>query len=161
MKAHIKVLTSRSNGWGNERRKEALRQNIVGWVNYFKLADMKKLLKQVDEWYRRRLRMVIWKQWKRIKTKLTNLIKLGVKESKAWAWANSRKGYWHLANSSLYLLRPSPQRDYVKQDSHFSPTSTKRLESKLKEPPYTERYVRWCERTGREIIPTFLLDFQY
>lgn len=101
MKAHIKELTSRSNGWGNERRKESLRQYIIGWVNYFKLADMEKLLKRVDEWYRRRLRMVIWKQWKRIKTRLRNLIKLGVKKSKAWEWANSRKGYWHLANSFI------------------------------------------------------------
>jgi group II intron reverse transcriptase/maturase len=101
MKARIKELTSRSNGWGNERRKEALRQFIVGWVNYFRLADMQKLLTKVDEWYRRRLRMVIWKQWKRTKTKLMNLIKLGVKKSKSWEWANSRKGYWHLANSFI------------------------------------------------------------
>jgi hypothetical protein len=138
MKARIKVLTSRSNGWGNERRKEALRQYIVGWVNYFKLADMEKLLKQVDECYRRRLRMVIWKQWKRIKTKLTNLIKLGNGRTQGRA-----TGTWLIA---LYLLRPSPQRNYVKQDSHFSPTNTKRFESKLKEPPYSERYVGWCER---------------
>jgi group II intron reverse transcriptase/maturase len=110
MKARIKVLTSRSNGWGNERRKEALRQYIVGWVNYFKLADMKNLLKQVDGWYRRRLRMVIWKQWKRIKTKLTNLIKLGVKKSKAWEWANSRKGYWPLANSFILATSITTER---------------------------------------------------
>jgi hypothetical protein len=110
MKARIKVLTSRSNGWGNERRKEALRQYIVGWVNYFKLAEMGKLLKQVDGWYRRRLRMVIWKQWKRIKTKLTNLIKLGVKKSKAWEWANSRKGYWHLANSFILATSITTER---------------------------------------------------
>ena len=101
MKAKIKELTSRSNGWGNARRKEALRQYIVGWVNYFKMADMKGLLQRVDEWYRRRLRMVIWKQWKRIKTKLTNLMKLGVKKSKAWEWANTRKGYWHIADSFI------------------------------------------------------------
>ena len=43
MKEQIKELTSRSNGWGDERRKEALKQYITGWVNYFKLADMKKL----------------------------------------------------------------------------------------------------------------------
>src|SRR5690606_34952351 len=72
----IKELTSRRNGWGNEKRKEKLRQYITGWVNYFKLAEMKQLLLKVDEWYRRRLRMVIWKQWKRIRTRLTNLIKL-------------------------------------------------------------------------------------
>ncbi len=94
MKARIKELTSRSNGWGNARRKEALRQYITGWVNYFKLADMKSLLLKVDEWYRRRLRMVIWKQWKRIKTRLRNLIKLGIENYKAWEFANTRKSYW-------------------------------------------------------------------
>lgn len=67
MKERIRLLTSRSNGWGNERRKEALRQYITGWVNYFKLADMKSLLPRIDEWYRRRIRMKIWKQWKRVK----------------------------------------------------------------------------------------------
>jgi hypothetical protein len=101
MKAKIKELTSRSNGWGNERRKEALRQFITGWVQYFKLADMDKLLIKTDEWYRRRLRMVIWKQWKRIRTKLKNLIRLGINKSKAWEWANTRKGYWHIANSFI------------------------------------------------------------
>jgi len=101
MKANLKKLTSRSNGWGNEKRKEALRQYITGWVNYFKLADMNKLLVRIDEWYRRRLRMVIWKQWKRIRTRLANLSKLGVKKPKAWEWANTRKGYWHIANSFI------------------------------------------------------------
>ena len=102
MKARIKELTSRSNGWGNDRRKEALSRYIKGWVQYFRLADMKALLIRVDEWYRRRLRMVIWKQWKRIKTKIANLIKLGVKKQKAYEWANTRKGYWHVAGS--YIL---------------------------------------------------------
>ena len=101
MKARLKELTSRSNGWGNDRRKEALRQYIIGWVHYFKLADMQYLLLGIDEWYRRRIRMVIWKQWKQIKTKLSNLVKLGVKKSKAWEWANTRKGYWHTAKSFI------------------------------------------------------------
>ncbi len=110
MKAKIKELTSRSNGWGNVRRKEALRQYITGWVNYFKLADMSKLLERVDQWYRRRLRMVIWKQWKRIKTKLANLIKLGVKKTKAWEWANTRKGYWRTANSFILTTTLTTER---------------------------------------------------
>jgi group II intron reverse transcriptase/maturase len=101
MKTRIKQLTSRSNGWGNERRKEALSQYIKGWVQYFKLADMRILLVKTDEWYRRRLRMVIWKQWKRIKTKMANLIKLGINKYKAYVWANTRKGYWHIANSFI------------------------------------------------------------
>ncbi len=101
MKTRIKQMTSRSNGWGNERRKEALGQYIKGWVQYFKLADMRKFLVKTDEWYRRRLRMVIWKQWKRIKTRMANLIKLGINKFKAYEWANTRKGYWHVANSFI------------------------------------------------------------
>jgi group II intron reverse transcriptase/maturase len=101
MKERIKTLTSRSNGWGYARRKEALRQYITGWVNYFKLADMRMLLVRVDEWYRRRLRMVIWKQWKRIRTRYRHLIKLGINKYKAREWANTRKGYWHTANSFI------------------------------------------------------------
>jgi RNA-directed DNA polymerase len=113
MKAKLKELTSRSNGWGNDRRKESLRQYIIGWVNYFKLADMQSLLLRVDEWYRRRIRMVIWKQWKRIRTKLTNLIKLGVKKSKAWEWANTRKGHWPIANS--FILATTITLDRLRQ----------------------------------------------
>ena len=101
MKARIRELTSRSNGLGNVRRKEELHQYITGWTNYFKLADMKKLLEKIDEWYRRRLRMVIWKQWKRIVTKGRNLIKLGVEKSLAWKWANTRKSYWRVSNSVI------------------------------------------------------------
>ncbi len=101
MKLKVKELTSRSNGWGTDRRKESLRQYIIGWVNYFRLADMQKLLLRIDEWFRRRIRMVIWKQWKRIRTKLANLIKLGVFKSKAWEWANTRKAFWHTANSFI------------------------------------------------------------
>jgi group II intron reverse transcriptase/maturase len=101
MKERIKTLTSRSNGWGDARRKETLKQYITGWVNYFKLADMKKLLPKVDEWYRRRIRMVIWKQWKKNRTRFRNLIKLGIAKYKAWEFANTRKGYWHIANSPI------------------------------------------------------------
>ena len=101
MKERIRMLTSRSNGWGYSRRKEALRQYITGWVNYFKLADMTKLLSNVDEWYRRRLRMVIWKQWKRVRTRGRNLTKLGINKYLAWEWANTRKSYWHTAKCAI------------------------------------------------------------
>jgi hypothetical protein len=57
--------------------------------------------------------MVIWKQWKRIKTKLVNLVKLGVKKSKAWEWANTRKGYWHIAKS--YVLTITITTDRLRQ----------------------------------------------
>lgn len=97
----IRFLTSRSNGWGNEVRKERLSYFIKGWVNYFKYADIKSLLLSVDEWYRRRIRMVIWKQWKRIKTRIRNLTRLGIPRSKAYEWANTRKSYWRIAGSFI------------------------------------------------------------
>lgn len=101
MREKVKLLTCRSNGWGNERRKLALRQYITGWVNYFKLANMKSLLIETDRWYRRRLRMVIWKQWKRIKTRFQNLMKLGVSKFQAMMFSNTRKGSWRSAKSPI------------------------------------------------------------
>lgn len=101
MRERIRTLTCRSNGWGNERRKQELRQFIRGWVNYFRMADMKGLLPKIDQWYRRRLRMIIWKQWKRIKTRFRNLLKLGIPKYKVREFANTRKGYWHIANSPI------------------------------------------------------------
>ncbi|GHA25588.1 group II intron reverse transcriptase/maturase [Salinimicrobium marinum] len=110
MKQRLKELTSRSNGWGNARRKEALNQYVRGWMNYFKMADMKGLLRNLDYWYRRRLRMCIWKQWKRIRTKCKMLIKLGLNKSKAWQYANTRKSYWHTANSFILTKTITTQR---------------------------------------------------
>lgn len=101
MKNHLRWLTSRSNGWGYERRKQALTQYIQGWMQYFKLAMMKKKIMGLDEWYRRRLRMCIWKQWKKVRTRATNLKKLGLSKWKAWQYANTRKGYWKVAGSPI------------------------------------------------------------
>ena len=101
MKEKVKQLTSRSNGWGNEKRKVALRQYIIGWVNYFKLADMKQLLIEIDSWYRRRLRLVIWKQWKRVKTRFRNLMKLGISRLQSRLFSNTRKSYWRTSKSPI------------------------------------------------------------
>ena len=101
LKDSLRSLTARSNGWGYDKRKESLKQFITGWVNYFKLADMKRALMDLDSWLRRRLRMVIWKQWKRVRTRLRNLIKPGISEHKAYQFANTRKGYWRTAKSPI------------------------------------------------------------
>jgi group II intron reverse transcriptase/maturase len=101
MKAKVKELTARSYGVGNIERPKKMRRYIIGWINYFKIADMKSLLKEIDQWMRRRIRMVIWKQWKKIKTKHKNLKKLGIDKGKAWEYANTRKGYWRIANSPI------------------------------------------------------------
>lgn len=99
LKDKLRVVTARSNGMSIEVRKTKLNQIIRGWVQYFKLADMKTVMQSIDEWLRRRIRMITWKRWKKVKTKFENLQKLGVAKEKAWEWANTRKSYWHTANS--------------------------------------------------------------
>lgn len=101
MKLKIKSLTQRSNGMGDQHRKEKLNEFIRGWTNYFKLANMKSVLQKMDEWFRRRIRMVIWKRWKLIRSRHDNLVSLGINNFKAWEFANTRKGYWHTANSPI------------------------------------------------------------
>ena len=62
---------------------------------------MKELVIKLDEWLRRRIRMCIWKQWKKIKTRHDNLVRMGIENSKAWEFANTRKGYWRIAGSPI------------------------------------------------------------
>jgi group II intron reverse transcriptase/maturase len=97
MKVKLKELTSRSNGWGNEYRALKLKQFIRGWVNYFAMADMKQLLKSTDEWLRRKIRAIYWRQWKKIKTKYRMIKKFGMPEWKVHELANCRKGIWRSA----------------------------------------------------------------
>lgn len=112
-KERIKVITSRSNGWSMEARIERLNQVIRGWVNYFAIADMRKHCKTLDEWIRRRLRMCYWKQWKKIGTKHNNLVRLGLNKWKAWEFANTRKGCWHISNSPI--LSVTLNNDYFRR----------------------------------------------
>ena len=80
---------------------------------------MKSLLIEIDAWYRRRLRMVIWKQWKRIRTRFQNLMKLGISKFQAMMFSNTRKGYWHTPKAQSC----QPQSEtilYKKQVIYFS-----------------------------------------
>ena len=97
MKDKIRELTDRNNGMSNAKREEKYQQFVRGWVNYFRLADMKKLLRETDEWARRRIRAVYWKQWKKVKTKYRMLKALGLEHWKAKELACSRKGHWRMA----------------------------------------------------------------
>jgi group II intron reverse transcriptase/maturase len=99
--AKLKELTGRSNGMSMTVRLLKLKQAMQGWVNYFRVADMKTLAKRIDEWVRRRMRMVIWKTWKRVRTRFESLQKLGLDKSRAWQYANTRKGYWRISGSPI------------------------------------------------------------
>lgn len=98
-KAKVKEITKRNRGKKFDRIALELKRYTDGWIQYYGIADMKKLMVSLNQWIRRRLRMYVWKQWKKVKTKFKNLQKLGVPKEKAWAWANTRKGYWHISNS--------------------------------------------------------------
>ena len=78
-----------------------LNDSIKGWINYFGIANARRKLVELDAWIRRRLRACIWKQWKRVKTRIRNLMKLGVSKYKAYEYANTRKGYWRISNSPI------------------------------------------------------------
>lgn len=112
-KQKLKEITGRNNAMSMEQRREKLRQCIIGWVNYFGMADMKASAKSLDEWLRRRIRMCFWKQWKKIRTKQENLVKLGLEPRKAREYANTRKSYWHTANSPI--LTRTLTNDYLKK----------------------------------------------
>lgn len=101
IKSKLKKLTSRSNAMSMEQRIIKLNQLTIGWTSYFRIADMKSHCQELDEWVRRRLRMCHWKDWKKIGTKFTNLIKLGIERGKAWEFANTRKGYWRISKSPI------------------------------------------------------------
>jgi len=100
-KAKLKAVTGRSNAMSVNERITKLKQIITGWVNYFGIADMGKLAKELDEWLRRRIRMCYWKRWKRIRTRHDNLVRLGIDNHRAWEYANTRKGYWRISNSPI------------------------------------------------------------
>lgn len=101
MKARIKELTNRSNGWSYAYRKLRLRQYITGWVNYFRYAKMDSFLTAIDGWYRRRLRSLIWKLWKTPKTRIKNLLGLGAGQDTATSHGNASKGYWQMSHTKV------------------------------------------------------------
>ena len=113
LKQKLKEITGRSNAKSMGQRMLELKQAITGLVNYFSIAEMGRLAKSLDEWLRRRIRMCLWKQWKRVKTRLGNLIRLGTGKSKAWEYANTRKGYWRISNSPI--LAKTLTNEYLKK----------------------------------------------
>lgn len=101
LKLKLKKLTSRRWSISLDERLEKIKKAIVGWTNYYKIGYWKDVARLVDAHVRFRLRMCIWKQWKKVKTKKKALISLGVPKREAWMLANSRKAYARCASSFL------------------------------------------------------------
>ena len=101
MKDKIRDITSRKRPYSMEVRIQKLNQYLMGWCGYFALADTPSVFKSLESWIRRRLRMCVWKSWKKPSTKVRKLTGLGVPKGKAHEWGNSRKGYWRISKSPI------------------------------------------------------------
>jgi RNA-directed DNA polymerase len=106
-KSRLRRLTARSWSISMEERIRLINRFTVGWTAYFALAAASSDLERLDEWLRRRLRQVRWKEWKRYQTRRRNLRALGIPERSARQWAGSRKGCWRIAGSYI-LTRALP-----------------------------------------------------
>jgi len=118
-KYKLKELSKRSWGISMEMRIERINQVVRGWVNYFKIGDMKGILKAISEHLRYRLRMCIWKQWKRGKTRVKALRKLGMTPYNAHRNGHSSKSYARIASS--WVMTTTVTNARLKQKGLVSP----------------------------------------
>jgi hypothetical protein len=100
-KDKLRKLTSRSQGRKLDTVFENIKVFMRGWLNYYSVAEMKSTMEAWNGWLRRRIRMYICKQWKRPRTRIKNLMKLGMEDWKAYRNGNTRKGYWAIAGSGI------------------------------------------------------------
>lgn len=101
LKEKLKQLTRRNWSVSMDYRLTKIRQLIVGWVNYYRIGHFGTICCELDKHIRFRIRMCIWKQWKKIKRRYKALVQLGIPKNKARACANSRKGYARMARSQI------------------------------------------------------------
>lgn len=124
-KDKIRELTSRRWSVAMEYRIGRLNRFVLGWMGYFRLADTPRVFADLDEWFRRRMRQIRWKEWKRPKGRRRMLRSLAIPDRTAREWAISSKGYWRIGGSvvlqralpnaywedlGLRMLKPSWQR---------------------------------------------------
>jgi RNA-directed DNA polymerase len=101
IKKKMKEQTQRRDPGSAKEKIKKMEAVIKGWVNYFCIAKAKSKMQELDEMIRTRLRMGIWKQWKRPATRIRNLQRLGIDKQKAYEWGNSRKAYCRVAHSPI------------------------------------------------------------
>jgi RNA-directed DNA polymerase len=119
-KQQVRRLTNRN--WGVSMRYQLFKisQYLRGWINYFGIASGYQRCVELDHWIRRRVRMAYWRQWRRPRTKVRNLMKLGIHVKAAVACGITSKGPWrssktpgiqqalsnaYLKSQGLYALR--------------------------------------------------------
>jgi len=101
VKARIRELTARNPTRNMRHRIEDLNSYLRGWLGYFRLADTPTVFDDLDEWVRHRLQACLWKQWKRVRTRIRELRSLGLPDRAVFPLANARKGYWRVSGGPL------------------------------------------------------------
>jgi RNA-directed DNA polymerase len=109
IKASLRKLCKYGRGWSMSLTIREANPKLRGWVNYFYLAGNTTILQELDSWLRRKLRAILWRQWKRNYTRAKNLIKLGFSGDAAWRFVKVHRGPWAAAGTfNLHrLLRNS------------------------------------------------------
>jgi len=94
----IRQITRRNRGRSLDSIISEINVAMTGFINYFKLADMMEFLIKLESWIRRKLRVIVWKHWKKTRTKFRKLLSMGLSTEQAgMAW--SRKKYWRLSKT--------------------------------------------------------------
>jgi hypothetical protein len=115
-----KSITKKSHPFSFDERVARLKEYCMGWIGYFRYANIKTRLISLDRLLGSRLRYCIWKSWKRIRTRIRNLIKLGLPEWQAISWGLTRRGGWHVVQSPILQTTLTNER---LQKRGFFPTS--------------------------------------
>jgi hypothetical protein len=100
-KERIQEITSRSRGVSAFCMLRELKRYAVGWMNYFGLSQAYRVIPELDQWVRRRVRMYYWKQWKRARTRRRRLIRLGIHPAEVYKATRAHRGYWFMAGTSI------------------------------------------------------------
>ncbi len=103
-KLRVREITSRNRGHRVRDVIHELRLYARGWMNYFGLSHSYKVLLELEEWMRRRVRLYYWKSWKQPRTRRRHLIALGIKPEKVKLASRSRKGYWRMSGNSIVQM---------------------------------------------------------
>jgi RNA-directed DNA polymerase len=96
-----KAITRKTTPLSLVERTQKLRELGFGWIGYFKYANIKSRLLELDSILSGRLRYCIWKSWKRMRTRIRNLKRLGVPLWLAITWGLNRRGGWHIVNTPI------------------------------------------------------------
>jgi RNA-directed DNA polymerase len=100
LKANLKTIFRRGRGKKLQTTIEETTPKLRGWIAYFRYSEVKGIIDELDGWLRRKLRRILWKQWKRPKTRAKKLMRRGLSEETAWRSATNGRGPWWNAGAA-------------------------------------------------------------